>query len=428
MMDSIKKQQILNDCNNYSFTVELLNSFIEKGDITIDELVQHNLEISKVKELRRLQDERNGISEEDTVIYVEGEEEEEEEEKEDDDGEKGGSDILDPRKGIRNKHAQDIQDDVDRGFYTYDDLLNSGISKKVVSAIKYGNKVRPEISYTIDQLPPMQEGRTDLFFVGVPAAGKTVMLGGLLKYANKKGIMIPDSYNNAGNVFQADLIQDLDIGYLPTGTTTGSYNYIAASIQDNEGTSHPFNIIEVPGENYIRIFKEGTNSPTDYITTFMRYIKNRNKKILIFVIDSLAHEKRFDDENLGSLDQSLAYVNILNIFKDSGVLEQTDAIYLVANKFDALLNERYVLNSEPEEELAKDFLDAEFKNLINNCKHARNNSKNKFKIKIFPFSIGRVIHSKVLEEYNEKYSQVIVNNLLDDSFVVKGGRFWKNMF
>lgn len=423
-MDRIIKQQILNDCNNFHFDINALNTFVSNGDITIEEFIQHNLEISKVKELRRLKDERDGIAEID-------------------DPQISNDEFIDlasiddwndePEKPelielLKSKHAGEIQDDIDRNFYSYDDLLKSGISKKVVTALKYGKKIRPQISYTVEQLPPMQDGRTDLFFIGVPAAGKTVMLGGLLKYANKRGIVIPDTYNNAGNVFQADLIQDLDIGYLPNPTTGGSYNYIAASIQDSDGVSHPFNIVEVPGENYVRIFKEGTNSPTEYITSFMRYIRNKNKKILIFVIDSLVHEERFEDPHLGSLDQSIAYVNILNMFKDNGVLEQTDAIYLVANKFDTLKNSRYLFSTEPEEVLAKDFLDNEFKNLINNCKHARDVSKNKFKIKIFPFSIGQVVYNKILEEFEEKYSETIVNNLLEDSFIIKGGRFWKNMF
>lgn len=421
-MDKIIKQQILNDCNNFQFDIIALNSFVTNGDITIEEFEQHNLEISKVKELKKLKNEREGTAETPIPKIIDGDNIPPSSD------DSRGNEELSLIEQLRSKHAFDIQDDIDRKFYSYDDLLNSGISKKIVTALKYGKRVRPQISYSIEQLPPMQDGRTDLFFIGVPAAGKTVMLGGLLKHANNKGIMIPDSYNNAGNVFQADLIQDLDIGVMPKGTTTGSYNYVAASIQDNDGVSHPFNIVEVPGENYVRIFREGTNSPIEYITSFMRYIRNKNKKILIFVIDSLIHEERFEDGNLGTLDQSMAYVNILNMFKDNGVLEQTDAIYLVANKFDTLKNSRYLFSNESEELQAKDFLDNEFKNLINNCIHARENSKNKFKIKIFPFSIGKIVYSQILEEYDEKYSETIVNNLLQDSFVIKGGRFWKNMF
>ena len=62
------------------------------------------------------------------------------------------------------------------------------------------------------------------------------------------------------------------------------------------------------------------------------------------------------------------------MFKSNGILEQTDAIYLVANKFDAIKESRFAANNSADDELALDFLQDEFKNLINNCKDARDDS------------------------------------------------------
>lgn len=427
-MEKILKHQILNDCNNYSFTVDTLDGFVEDGYITIEEFSQHNLEISKVKELQKRKDARNGI----TDLQV-GDREEDEIKKVD-----SGlppTETLDEKSRLlkevkeNTRSAIEIYDDIVRDQkYTFDDLKEIGFSERAITALKYQSQAPMRLSYKIDDLPAMEQGRTDVFFVGVPASGKTVMLGGLLKYANRKGIIIPDSYNNAGNVFQADLIRDLDVGFLPKNTDEGSYNYIATSIQDNENINHPFNIVEVPGENYVRLFNEGSTTQTDYIVKFMKYIKNSNKKILVFVIDSVAHENRNNIQYLRDLDQSIAYVNILNMFRDHGVLEQTDAIYLVANKFDVLLQERYMLDGSDHEKLAHDFIQEEFTNLVTNCKYARDNSRNKFKIKVFPFSIGDVHHKHILESYNDKYSKAIVDNLMEDSFIVKGGRFWKKLF
>lgn len=427
-MDNTAKNQILNDCNNYSITLDDLDNLVREEHITIEEFSQHNLEISKVKELQKRKNEREGLIEIKEDNY------------EDDEFIKINSN-LPPRETLDEKSkllkevkentrsAIEIYYDIVRDQkYTFDDLEAIGFSKRAITALKYQSQAPIRLSYSIDDLPAMEQGRTDVFFVGVPASGKTVMLGGLLKYANKKGIIIPDSYNNAGNVFQADLIKDLDVGFLPKNTDRGSYNYIATSIQDNENINHPFNIVEVPGENYIRLFNEGSTTQTDYIVKFMKYIKNSNKKILIFVIDSVAHENRNNLEHLRDLDQSIAYVNILNMFRDHGVLEQTDAIYLVANKFDVLLQERYMLDGGAHEKLALDFIQEEFTNLITNCKYARDNSRNKFKIKVFPFSIGEVHHKYILENYNNKYSKAIVDNLIEDSFIVKGGRFWKKLF
>ena len=47
---------------------------------------------------------------------------------------------------------------------------------------------------------------------------------------------------------------------------------------------------------------------------------------------------------------------------------------------------------------------------------------------VFPFSIGKLLYKQILEEFNSEYSSIIVKNLLEDSFVVKGGKFWKKIF
>jgi GTP-binding protein EngB required for normal cell division len=415
-MDKNSKQHILNDCNNYQFTIEVLDKIVSEGHITIEEFIQYNLEIAKVNELKRRKAIREGTfknqeGDEDPIIVP-----------------PPPSPIVDEiRKVLDNKVSLwDINDNIKKKVYTYDDLLNAGISQKVITSIKYFFEPRNIKSYKVEELPVMESGRTDVFFIGVPAAGKSTMLGGLLKFANKNGTVIPDTFNTAGNVYQAQLVTDLDRGVLPKGTVSGSYNYIATSLKDEKGITHPFNIVEVPGENYIRIFNDGIDS--EEVKGFVKYIKNNNRKILIFVIDSLAHEKRYDEEYFNALDQSLVYVNILNMFKDHGVLEKTDAIYLVANKFDAIKGSRFLFSDKNDEDLALEFLNEEFLGLINNCKDAREKSKRKFQIKVFPFSIGKLLYYQILEEFNTDYARVIVKNLLDDSIVVKGGKIFKNLF
>lgn len=313
--------------------------------------------------------------------------------------------------------ADEIKANINNGNYSFDDLLNAGINSRIINSLKqYCNSNRITMFRNINQLPPMEEGRTDVYFVGVPGSGKSTMLSGLLNVANKDGILIPDPYNNDGSIYQTQLISDLNKGVLPNATASGSYNYVALSLKDEDGAKHPFNIVEVPGENYVNMFNNGD------VGEFLNYISNTNKKILIFVIDSLAHDTGYMDSN-SQLDQNLVYVNILNMFKSNEILEYTDAIYLVANKFDAIKESRYSNNNSSDDLLALDFLQDEFKNLINNCKDARDESKNKFKIKVLPFSIGNVSYTSIIDNFNREFSSKVVNNLIEDSFVVKGSKF-----
>jgi len=313
--------------------------------------------------------------------------------------------------------ADEIKANINSGNFSFNDLVDAGINDRIVNSLKhYCNSNRITMFRNINQLPPMEEGRTDVYFVGVPGSGKSTMLSGLLNLANRKGVLMPDIYNNDGSIYQTQLISDLNRGVLPNATASGSYNYVALSLKDDDGAKHPFNIVEVPGENYVNMFNNGD------VGEFLNYISNSNKKILIFVIDSLAHDSGYNDSS-SQLDQNLVYVNILNMFKANGILDQTDAIYLVANKFDAIKESRYATNNSSDDSLALDFLQDEFKNLIENCKDARDETKNKFKIKILPFSIGNVSYTSIIDNFNREYSEVVIDNLIEDSFVVKGSRF-----
>lgn len=313
--------------------------------------------------------------------------------------------------------ADEIKANINNNNFSFDDLLDAGINERVVNSLKhYCNSNRITMFRNINQLPPMEEGRTDVYFVGVPGSGKSTMLSGLLNIANRNGILMPDIYNNDGSIYQTQLISDLNRGVLPNATASGSYNYVALSLNDQDGAKHPFNIVEVPGENYVNMFNNGD------VGEFLNYISNNNKKILIFVIDSLAHDTGYNDSS-SQLDQNLVYINILNMFKSNGILDQTDAIYLVANKFDAIKTTRYATNNSSDVDLASDFLQEEFKGLIENCKYAREESKNKFKIKVLPFSIGNVSYTSIIDNFNREYSEVVIDNLIEDSFVIKGSRF-----
>ena len=391
-MENHKKNILLQNCNGLE-TSQII-AIVQAGQITIEEFTAAGLSQDKINQIVS-----SLTTKEQTEINAAKRKE-----------------LLD--KVVRGRvSADEVKSSINSGNFSFNDLLDAGINDRIVNSLKhYCNSNRITMFRNINQLPPMEEGRTDVYFVGVPGSGKSTMLSGLLNLANRNGVLMPDIYNNDGSIYQTQLISDLNRGVLPNATASGSYNYVALSLKDDDGAKHPFNIVEVPGENYVNMFNNGD------VGEFLNYISNSNKKILIFVIDSLAHDTGYNDSS-SQLDQNLVYVNILNMFKSNGILEQTDAIYLVANKFDAIKESRYATNNSSDDSLALDFLQDEFKNLIENCKDAREESKNKFKIKVLPFSIGNVSYTSIIDNFNKEYSEVVIDNLIEDSFVVKGSRF-----
>lgn len=471
-MDKIKKIRILQDCNNSNFSIDKLDQFVQQGDITIEEFKQYNLELSKVKELERRDQVRKGIAPAATAQQGPEAASSQEAFSIEDEiaklfGEWGSAPAaVEPPKAaptpvgpppmnqytppvttppmnqytapaannskleLIEKVKQEqvsidqIKKELNNNLYTYNDLEAAGISPRIIRAMQYYFQLRPIRSFTIEDLPPMDKGRTDIFFVGIAGSGKSVMLAGLLQYANKKGIMFPDTYNQEGNKYSAQLISDLERGILPQATVSGSYNYIAASFKDEKKVSHPLNIVEVPGENYAKIYESGIR--TEEVRGFVNYIKNDNRKILVFVLDALEHQNRLENF-YSTYKQGDIYTAILNMLKDNKILEKTDAIYIVVNKFDVIKKEKDPENQLKDITLAGEFVEEEFLTFLENCREVKERTRNQLSIKIFPFSIGEVCYDKILKTYNPNYSQLIIEQILKDSFVVKGGGFLRSI-
>lgn len=394
-MTEIQKNNILLNCNTIP-TNNILD-IIKSGDITIEEFKTAGLSQNIIGELEALEKNRMAIS------LKQKEEEELRNQK---------SVHLD--RIVRGKiYAEEIKSLINKNAITFDDILDAGVPSKTVNALKYycsSEKITKTV--TVEDLPPMEEGRTDVYFVGLPGSGKSTMIAGLLNVANKTGILLPDPYHAAGVTFSTNLIQDLTRGVLPLATPKGSYNYIAASLSDSNHKRHPLNIVDVPGELYKDIQE---NAEVD---KFLKYINNNNKKILIFVIDSLEHENNI---SAGSYDQSVVFPNILQMFNRNGVLEQTDAIYLVVNKFDAIKESKYAFDDRANGDIALDFLNEEFIGLKNNCLDARKNNRNTIKIKVIPFSIGSLSYGSILNSLDRDFAKTILNQITKDSFIVSGG-------
>jgi hypothetical protein len=394
-MTEIQKNNILINCN--TIPVKNILDIIKNEEITLDEFITAGLSQEAIKE----------------VVLMQAKVKTETKTQEDIEAlEKQKQIYID--KIVKGKiFAEEIKGLINKKAITFDDIFDAGVTPKIVNALKYycsAEKITR--SYSVEDLPPMEEGRTDVYFVGLKGSGKSTMIAGLLNIAHSTGVLLPDPYHAAGLTFQTNLIQDLTRGVLPLATPRDSYNYIAASLNDVNNKRHPLNIVDVPGELYNSIQDNAE------VSKFLKYINNNNKKILIFVIDSLEHE---NSSSNNTYDQSVVFPNILSIFNANGVLAKTDAIYLVVNKFDAIKDSKYAYDDRPNGDLAFDFLNQDFLGLKNNCLAAREDNKNSIKIKVMPFSIGSISYGSILNTLEKDFAKTIINQITKDSFVIRGG-------
>jgi len=405
-MNDIIKKQILQDCN----TIELddLVTFISNEQISLDEFIDARLDIDKIKEIKKL------------IVEVAARDKEERERKKKEEAEliKQQENASKKQEILQNIllgkiNADDIKKAVKTNIVSDSDLENLDLNPRTKKALlNYIDSPSSLTSYTISELPPMQEGRTDIYCIGLAGTGKTTMLTGLLKTAHQQGKIIPDTYAGSQGInFSNTIIQNLNRGFIPPRTSSDSYIYVPLTIKDDKGISHPLNIVDVPGEIFRKISEEGE------ARQFLKYIKNNNKKIFFIVVDPQLHYNPTKD----SLDQALVYPNILQILKSEGIAEHIDAIYLVSNKFDYLRDEYYPYDEREYGDIALEFINNNFKALITNCLDVKEHSRYDFKVKSLPFSIGKLKWGAVLEEFDTKFYEKLLEILINYSFFVKGG-------
>jgi hypothetical protein len=411
-MNDIIKKQILQDCN--AIELDDLATFISTKQISLDEFIDAGLDFDKIKELKKLAAE---VAARDKEAHERKKKEEAELIKQQENASKKQeilqNILLDKIK------AEVIKDSVEANIISITDIENLDINKRnkkaLLNYIESNNKIE---SYSIDKLDPMVEGRTDIYCIGLAGTGKTTMLSGLLKLGIQQGKIIQDTYaGSQGIKFSNTIIQNLNRGFIPPRTLEDSFIYVPISLKDNKGISHPLNIVDVPGE----IFKDISESGE--VKSFLKYINNKNKKIFFIVVDPYLHYNPTKD----SKDQSLEYPNILQILKSEGIAEHIDAIYLVTNKFDYLKDNYFPFDDREEGEIALEFINTNFRALITSCLNVKEHSRYDFKLKSLPFSIGNLKWGAVLEEFDAKFSETLLEILINDSFVVKGGvgKTWK---
>jgi hypothetical protein len=149
----------------------------------------------------------------------------------------------------------------------------------------------------------------------------------------------------------------------------------------------------------------------------LHYLKNTNRKLLYFILDYHQYEKS-KTVAMGT-SQSNKLQAVLALLDQYGTLEHTDGIYIVVTKSDLF---PYGVNQK---EYAANFVKDNFKGLITNCKNLQEKYRNKFKIIVYPFSIGDVRFQNMLVNINPESPEMVVEDIIQHSFMTTTSKLKK---
>ena len=205
-------------------------------------------------------------------------------------------------------------------------------------------------------------------------------------------------------------MDEFSYGILPDSTAAEGVNYIPLQLQNDDpqfkGRKHPLNFVEMSGELFDRAYKGGIN---DNSIAARNYLNNTNRKLLYLILDYHQHEKS-RTVAMGT-SQSNKLQAVLALLDQYGTLQYTDGIYIVVTKSDLF---PYGVNQK---EYAKNFVLDNFKGLITNCKNLQEKYRNRFKLIVYPYTIGDVRFQNMLVNINPESPQMVVKDILEHSFM-----------
>ena len=260
----------------------------------------------------------------------------------------------------------------------------------------------------------LEKGRTEVYFWGTPASGKTCTLGAVFSRAFSKGILQP----RGGAVDYLDALKNIfkknGVSKLPNSTSNTCIYDMMVDIFDENHRKHPVIMIDLAGEIFKCIYYDSLGKLNDederkkiLDTTFSYLTNKKNKKIMFFVVEYGGHDRVWDDNtNLTMsdyLDRAAHYLNDKKIISSS-----TNGVYVLVTKSD-------MIDCEYKDQAirAKEYVEEYFNGFWETLKYICRQSGVK-DLKIIPFSIGNVV-AKQMCEFDGKYAKLVLEQITKKS-------------
>lgn len=250
------------------------------------------------------------------------------------------------------------------------------------------------------------EGRTDIYFLGVPRGGKSSVLAGLIYEMYRKGAVTYEPQFNHNMIdkshpYYKGLLKSVEMNKFPVSTAKDSITFMKIQLNHNNRRNH-LTFLEIAGEDF-RTIADGHSVGADVWKSLgaSQCLQSKNRKFLAFIIDySIARgDVRTDSDDWTDRDQALTLEDALIVLGNDGpnpkkssigsTLSKVDTVAVIVTKSDLMGSD---LTSEQKTDLAMVYLKEKFPNFMTNlseaCKIHGINSAMNHKPYVMTFSLG----------------------------------------
>ncbi len=303
-----------------------------------------------------------------------------------------------------------VEDMVDLGIFTMEEFKEAGlITRESWEKLNINADYLPDIReiQSMSKDPLQVPAGTDVYFFGMPTAGKTALLMGIAA-ANGQGYTLDMRTN--GGPYAAALRQYAHVGRTP-GRTVGKFVTSVGGVINEEsdnGKIHNYNVnlIEMSGEEFaLRIAETKETSLANMGTGVTNLLRNDNHKVFFILVDAsrpmvkVSYLDREIDEDgeitkyvqsryISQLDILDKFMVLLGLPENQEIMNKVDAIHFIVTKADS------IGKGEEREQAAVDLVETQYLSVIeqlkNYCRHTKRiNRIYDYEPQIFTYSLGR---------------------------------------
>lgn len=279
---------------------------------------------------------------------------------------------------------------------TGEELVDNGLIKRTaLNHIASGITFRDAPQLKFENLPPLPEGNTDVYFFGVPASGKSTVLSALLTLGRQRGQAryspnMLDGRDPCLSYYET-LTTNLDYEMLPPRTDQDTCNTIGIGLHSADGKfCNPLTFVEIGGEYFVSVTADLVGEYAKVAVSnhgATAFLSNNNRKILFFLIDYssvVAKDSQTDVLQKNCLSRALI------TFANQGVFSKTDTVCVVVTKSDKM----GVYDPEERYKVAHEYLTYRHQDFINRltdeCRKYGMNKEVGCQPIVMTFSIGEV--------------------------------------
>lgn len=294
--------------------------------------------------------------------------------------------------------------------FNYDELLKAGlITPKSMERLQLNTEYLPDIDefQKNNQEQQIIPAGIDVYFFGMPTAGKTSLLMGI-SAANGQGYTLDMRTN--GGPYAAALRQYAHAGRTP-GRTMGKFVTTISGVINTESESGkvsdcPVNLIEMSGEEFaLRIAETKETSIANMGTSATNLLRNENHKVFFILVDASKPMVKFSylDREIGDEGEISKYVrsryisqlDILDKFvvlisqlENQEIMNKVDAIHFIVTKAD------YMGEGSERDTKAAELVNTEYLSVVeqlkNYCRHTKRiNREFDYEPQILTYSLGQ---------------------------------------